>query len=206
MHYLDLTRSFNDQLAVYPGDPQPAVKTVNTVEADGFTWCEVTTGMHVGTHLDAPLHFISNGKRMHEMPVEKFFGRGIALDARERKMIDVDLLDGVALQAGDIVLVCTGWSSRFSEEAYFTDYPDMTVAFAQRLIDAGVSLVGSDSASPDHDPFETHKALLGAEVLIIENLVNLEKLLDAGPFTVIALPAKYETEAAPVRVVAQFES
>ncbi|MDQ3099317.1 MAG: cyclase family protein [bacterium] len=201
MKYIDLTRSFGEGVSVYPGDPHPEIKTVNTVEADGFTLSEVRTGMHVGTHMDAPLHFILGGKKMYEIPVEKFFGRGIIIDARGKDNIDIDLLNGVALKPGDIVLVLTGWSARFEDEKYFTDYPDITIAFAEKLISAGVSIVGTDSASPDHEPFETHKKLLGNDILIIENLVNLEELTAVGEFNVVALPVKYETEATPVRVV-----
>jgi kynurenine formamidase len=202
MNYIDLTRSFGAALPVYPGDPSPEITTVNTVEADGFTWCEVKSGMHVGTHMDAPLHFISGGKKMHEISIEKFFGRGIIIDARGKEKIDVELLDGLALHKGDVVLIMTGWASHFEEEKYFTDYPDITLAFAEMLVKTGVSIVGTDSASPDHETFETHKRLLGNNVLILENLVNLDQLLGVKEFSVVALPAKYETEAAPVRVVA----
>jgi arylformamidase len=204
MKYIDLTRSFGETLPVYPGDPHPEIITLNTVANDGFTGSEVTTGMHVGTHMDAPLHFIAGGKKMHEMPVEKFFGRGVLIDARDKEEIDVELLDGLVLHKGDIVLIVTGWASCFEEEKYFTDYPYITVGFAEMLVKTGVSIVGTDSASPDHEPFETHKKLLGNDVLIIENLVDLEKLLEVKEFSIVALPAKYETEATPVRVVAYY--
>lgn len=202
MRYIDLSRTLDGTLPVYPGDPVPVVTQTNTVEKDGFTLSEVNSGTHVGTHMDAPLHFIENGEKMDSIHVERFFGRGILLDGRSRSSFDETLLSGIDLKKGDIVLIITGWGNRITEEAYFTDYPEITLGLAERLVAAGVSIVGTDSASPDHDPYATHKKLLGNGILILENLTNLDQLLGASKFSVVALPAKYSTEAAPARVVA----
>ncbi len=64
-------------------------------------------------------------------------------------------------------------------------------------------MVGFDSPSPDRTPFVIHKLLLGQEILILENLCNLEKLLGVTGFEVVALPAKFRSDSAPVRVVAR---
>src|SRR3989344_89535 len=64
-----------------------------------------------------------------------------------------------------------------------------------------VNLIGLDTPSPDRTPFAVHKILLGAGILIVENLTNLEQLLNQK-FEVVALPAKLETDAAPTRVIA----
>nr|MBP9691294.1 cyclase family protein [Candidatus Woesebacteria bacterium] len=83
-------------------------------------------------------------------------------------------------------------------------YPSMTAEFAQILVDRKVKVVGMDILGPDTDPsWPAHKVLLGNEVLIIENLTNLEKLLEVQEFKIIALPSKYQTDASPVRVIAE---
>jgi kynurenine formamidase len=152
--------------------------------------------------MDGPLHMIENGKSLAEMPVEKFIGRGVLIDARGKKKIDGNLLFGVQLRQNDIVLVLTGFSRKYRETTYYCDYPDVTETFAGALVNAGVSIVGLDTAGPDRAPFMIHRKLLAGDVLIIENLTNLEGLLGIREFEVCALPAKFKTEAAPVRVIA----
>ncbi len=202
MRYIDLSRTLDGMLPVYPGDPTPIITQTNTVEKDGFTLSKVNSGTHVGTHMDAPFHFIESGEKMDAISIERFFGRGILLDGRGKTIFDETLLDGIDLKKDDIVLIVTDWGNRIKEKAYFTDYPEITLSLAERFVAAMVSIVGTDSASPDHEPFATHKKLLGNGILILENLVNLDQLLECSEFSVVALPIKYSTEAAPARVVA----
>ena len=200
MQYIDLTQTFGPKMPVYPGDPQSELKQITTIEKDGFTDHQLNTAMHVGTHMDAPLHMIAGGKKISEINPDKFFGLGRLIDARDKEEIDTDLLEGV--QAGEIVLILTGFSQKFHEAEYFEKYPELTEAFANKLVELKIKMVGMDTPSPDRPPFLSHKILLASEILIIENLTNLEQLLNQK-FEVVALPAKFETDAAPVRVVAR---
>ena len=63
-----------------------------------------------------------------------------------------------------------------------------------------------DTPSPDKYPYKIHKILLKEEILIIENLTNLEELLGVNNFDVIALPAKFYSDGAPIRVIAQINN
>jgi len=200
MQYIDLTQTFGPKMPVYPGDPQSELKQITTIEKDGFTDHQLNTAMHVGTHMDAPLHMIPGGKKISEIGLDKFFGPGRLIDARGKEKIDADSLEGV--QAGDILLILTGFSQKFHEPEYYEKYPELTEAFASEAVALGVKLIGLDTPSPDRPPFLSHKILLGSEILIIENLANLEQLL-SQKFEVIALPAKFETDAAPARVIAR---
>lgn len=202
MSFIDLTHKFIEDMPVYPGDTKPELKEASTVEKDGFGHFWVSTGMHVGTHIDAPLHFIAGGKKLSEFPVEKFIGRGVLVDARD-KVIDSTLLKESDIQKGDIVLIWTDVSRRFRDADYYTNTPVLTEEFAHALVAAGVKMVGMDMNGPDKEPFNVHKILLGADILIIENLTGLEQLVGVKEFEVIALPVKFETEAAPARVVAR---
>lgn len=203
MPYLDLTRTFGPDMPVYPGDPQPKLERIAEIAAQGYTDHKLDSGLHVGTHVDAPLHMVADGKLLSDIPVERFFGRGVLLDARGKVFIDVDVLADVTLQPGDIVLVHTGWDSRWGEENYFSEYPHLTKALAQKFVEAKVHLVGLDSPSPDYTPYPIHKLLLGHDILIVENLVGLQQLVGVQKFDVIALPAKLQADAAPVRVLAK---
>jgi len=202
MKYIDLTHTFKQPMPIYPGDPEPELKQTAFVEKDGYNEFQIKTGMHVGTHMDAPLHMFSGGKRLSEYPPEHFFGKGHLIDARE-KSIDANLLKGKSISKGDIVLLMTGFSSKFNSPEYYKSYPEINESFAEKMVKLGVKIVGMDTPSPDRAPFAIHKLLLKNNILIIENLTHLESLLKYAKFTIIALPAKFDCESAPVRVVAQ---
>ncbi|MDP4001406.1 MAG: cyclase family protein [bacterium] len=204
MKLIDLTHTFTDHMPIYPGDPKPTLVQITELFKDGFVDHELKIGMHVGTHMDAPLHMIEGGKKLSDYEVDKFFGPGVLIDARDKSEISEELLVDLEINPGSIVLVLTGFSQKFGvSEEYFENYPTFTEGFATKLLELGVSMVGTDTPSPDKEPFALHKILLQKEILIIENLTNLESLLKVSDFQVIALPVKLDTEAAPARVVAQ---
>jgi len=75
MKYIDLTHTFDAQMPVYPGDPIPEFTQVADLHKEGYTDYQIKTGMHVGTHMDAPLHMLEGGKRLSDIAVEKFLGK-----------------------------------------------------------------------------------------------------------------------------------
>lgn len=176
---------------------------IATIAKDGYTDHQLTTSLHVGTHLDAPWHMVEGGKTVAQLAADNAVGHGVLVDARGQSPIGPELLAGKTLAAGDIVLILTGWGERFGTAAYFTKYPELSLAFAQRCVDARVNAVGMDTPSPDRAPYAVHRLLLGNGILIMENLARVDQLLGVGQFTVIALPIKLHADAAPVRVVAQ---
>src|SRR6185295_6125634 len=106
------------------------------------------------THMDAPAHMLQGGKMLHEYPAEKFFGRGVVIDARGKSLADVDFLSSAQINKGDIVLVCFGWATEFGQDEYYQNYPELTAAFGKKLVELGVSIVGMDTPSPDKAPYE----------------------------------------------------
>jgi len=203
MNILDLSHAFTSHMPPFPGDPTSELVQTASVAKDGYTDHRLTTLMHVGTHIDAPLHMIEGGAYIDELPTEQFFGPGVVLDARGKTAIDVDLLNGKTIKSGSIVLLCTGRSKFYATPAYDTEYPKITEAFAKALVKRNVKIIGMDMLNPDVEPtFPIHKILLAHPVLIIENMTNLESLLSVPKFDVVALPMKLHTEGAPVRVVA----
>jgi kynurenine formamidase len=206
MKYIDLTHTFTSDMPVYPGDPKATLEQVAHIEKDTFNDHKITSVMHVGTHMDAPLHMIEGGKKMDEINPERFFGKGVLIDVRGKMKIDVSILGGVKIEKGAIVLLFTGFGSKYRTDDYFKDYPELSEDFANRMVELGVKSVGMDMLGPDYDkPWLTHKILLGNDITILENLTNLDQLLNAGEFEVIALPAKFQADAAPVRVIARLK-
>ncbi len=203
MNYIDLTQTFTNSMPVYPGDPVPKLVRVAEFAKDGYVDHEIKTGMHVGTHLDGPLHMVAGGNYLSEMPVETFFGAGVLVGARGCEVIEMEVLEGKGIKAGDIVLFFTGGAEHFGQADYYHAYPELSEACARRLIELKVKMIGFDAPSPDRAPFVIHKLLLGQGILILENLCNLEKLLGVPEFEIVALPAKFRADSAPVRVVAR---
>lgn len=202
MKFIDLTQSFSAKTPVFPGDPPLVFEPCAHLAKDGYNDHRVTMQMHVGTHMDAPLHMIANGKRMAEISVDRFMGPGVVIDARGKAVIDADLLTGMKIPEGAIVLVATGYDKKYGKDEYFTTCPVVTEAFAAELVKAKVKMLCLDTAGPDQPPYPVHKLLLGNEILIVENCANLMELLSVPAFDVYAFPAKWETDAAPVRVIA----
>lgn len=189
-------------MPVYPGDSLPELKQVCFINKDGCNAFAIKSGMHVGTHMDGPLHMLKNGKKLSTFSADKFFGRGHLIDAR-KKQINKELLKNHKIKKGDIVIIMTGFYKKFTKPNYYKNYPVISEDFARELVKLGVKIVGMDTPSPDYPPFKIHKILLSKNILIIENLCNLEILLNYKKFNIITLPAKFEADAAPVRVIAE---
>lgn len=201
--FIDLSQTFVNDTQIFPGDIKPTLKQLKSIKLDGYTNYQITTSMHVGTHIDAPFHMIENGKKHFELSLDRFCGKAKLIDARNEKNISVNLLKNITLQKDDIVLVLTGHYKYWNKPNYFENYPLVTEDFAQELVESEIKILGLDTPSPDIPPFPIHKLLFKNNILIIENLTNLEQLLNYKNFEVYAFPPKFETDSSPVRVVAK---
>ncbi|MFA6024480.1 MAG: cyclase family protein [Candidatus Gracilibacteria bacterium] len=199
--FIDLTRLTTSGMPVYPGDESPELLQTLDFEEYHCVNHSIKSSMHVGTHMDGPMHMVKEGRRLCDIEVERFFGRGLLVDARGKNLLDTDLLPA-DIHAGDIVLFWTDWGSHFGQPVYFENFPVLTEALAQRLVELKVKMVGLDTPSPDHEPYAVHRILLKEEILIVENLTGLAAL-DGKSFEVTALPTKYAADSAPARVIAR---
>lgn len=204
MKIIDLSHAFTPDMPVYPGDPKATLVQVAYLDKDTFNDHKLTTVMHVGTHMDAPLHMIADGKTMDLILPDQFIGKGVVIDVRRMDIIDSSVLNGINIEAGSVVLLYTGFGEKYRTENYFKGYPALTDDFANKMVEMKVKIVGMDILGPDHDkPWSTHKILLGNDILILENLTNLDQLLNVKEFEVVALPLKLQADAAPTRVIAK---
>ena len=72
--YIDLTHEFTASMPVFPGDVAPELIKTADVFKDGISDYQIKTGMHIGTHIDAPAHMLAGGKNLNEYPVVRFLG------------------------------------------------------------------------------------------------------------------------------------
>lgn len=198
---VDLTHRFTKNMPVHSFDDPATIKQTRALADNHYNDWTLTSGTHVGTHIDGPGHLTDARVLMSEIAADQFVGNGYLVDARNRT-IDASLLQSLPARDGLIVLIYTGSDKKFGTEEYFNNHPVICADFAQELVQHKIKMVGIDFFSPDTYPFQIHKIFFDHDVLIIENLTNLESLLDATEFKVIALPLKTDTDSALARVIA----
>ena len=191
---VDLSRPLADGMPVYPGDASPSLVREKDFPQDHYCAYLWRTGLHAGTHADAPLHMLPGGPMIDEMDLGRFIAPGILLG-------DMTCLPDREIPLGAAVLFETGMDALYGTPAYYTDHPALSEEVCEYLIQRRVSLVGVDAPSPDHPPFPIHKRLLAAGIPILENLTHLAALRGRR-FTLAALPLALRAEASPVRAVA----
>lgn len=201
----DVSVPLRDGMVHWPGDPECHIKRVSRME-DGAV-CNLThisMSAHTGTHMDAPRHFIADGKTMEQMPFEAVIGRCRVYELDCEDQITADDLKKLRLAPGQRVLFKTRNSTRSWEMNEFDkDFVSIRQDAAQYLVEQQVMTVGVDYLSIggfNKDGVETHQIMLGAGIWVIEGL-NLAEISD-GYYELICLPIKLEgADGAPCRVV-----
>lgn len=211
---VDLSVVVNGETQTYPGDPTPRFEPHSTIARDGFNLLSVSMGSQTGTHVDAPFHFDDSAAKLDELPLERFAGVGVVVDARaagQRGRITWDYFEPVVdlLVPGAIVLLKTGWSAHYGTPRYF-DNPFLDADACARLIALGVRTFGIDALNIDETPdddhpgegFPVHHLIADVSGVISENLTNLESIDFVDPL-ISLLPLSFEgADGAPVRAVA----
>lgn len=204
---IDLTHVIVDQMPVHPYDGQVSLHRDRTLERDRFNNSRLTIGMHVGTHIDAPSHFLENSLHVSDYPLDSFIGEGCLLDVRGEDLLVFKSEYEERVHEGSIVLLLTGFGALYGTSDYyqrFADHPVVAPELAHFFVRKKIKMLGMDMPKPDNYPFDIHKLLLQNNIFIMENLTNLEGLLGVPQFEVIALPLKIQAEGSPVRAVARF--
>lgn len=201
--YIDLSYEIYHQIPVYPGDDELNLYRHRFLERDYYNDTKLETGMHVGTHIDAPSHLSNKNIFICDYPARKFIGNGCLLDVRNEKVITLKDEYLGKVQEGDIVLLYTGYDEFFGTEKYFNSHPIIDGELAQFFVERNIKLIGIDMPSPDQYPFKVHHKLLENDILIIENLRNLKSLAEVKRFEVMAFPLNIRAEASLTRVVAK---
>ncbi len=200
---IDLTYEIGPNVAVHPFDRPIDLYQEKFLEPDSFNGYRLETGMHVGTHIDAPMHMSDDGWFIAEFPFERFCGPGKLLDARGETTVRVKPEYHQMVHEDDIVIIVTGHGVKWGTSAYYQNHPIIDIELAQFFVDKKVKIVGMDLPSPDGSPYTVHKTLLENDIFIIENLANLPELERAGDFRVYAFPLRISAEASLLRVVAE---
>jgi kynurenine formamidase len=201
---------FSSRTIPVPGHPQPEFVPLQTFERDGIRNTVMRMSIHTGTHIDAPSHFIEDGRAIDQLPIERFRRSGVSLDltaASPGQPISLGDLEAAGFDpkaaSDSILLLATGWTDRsWQNDRLYRDNPFLARDAAEALAEAQPSALGLDFAVDEQKPWPNHTILLGAEVLLIENLMRLTELPGKG-FEVSAFPLRLTGEnGGPARVVA----
>ena len=211
---VDLSHRVDEHTQVFPGDPHPRFEPATTIATDGVNVLHVHLGSHSGTHVDAPYHFVEDGKRLDELDPGLFVGPAVIMDVRgkePRSRITVEDLQSYEanLAPGSIAVLYTGWDRYYGTDWYY-EHPFLDRRAAQLILDAGAGTVAVDALNVDETPvegaqpegFPVHGLICGSGGIIAENLTNLGAIDFSDPVLSL-LPIKLGgADGAPVRAVA----
>lgn len=228
---IDLTHAFDAETIYWPTARRFTLEPVAHGHTPGGWWYaanDFCAAEHGGTHLDAPIHFAEGGATADSVPLQRLIGTAAVVDMAARAAADRDALLEVAdleadearhgpIPSGAMVLVRTGWASRWPDAARYLGtaargdtaglhFPGVSPEAARWLVERrAVKAVGIDTASIDRGTstdFRAHQVLAAAGVPVFENLANLERL-PARRATVVALPMKIRGgSGGPLRALA----
>lgn len=214
MRVVDLTQLISEDMPVFPGTEQPKLQEANTLEVDGFRETLLIMYSHTGTHMDTPGHIIEGATTLDEMPASNFVGKAVVVDCTDLKgdnaLIDMSYINKnrKKIDEAEFVLFNTGWNKKWGTPDYFGKFPVIDSEVTDYLIENNKKGIGVDviSIEPiDASDLPVHHRILGKEMVIVENLMNLD-LLGDDLFTFCALPLKFKnSDGAPVRAIAILE-
>jgi arylformamidase len=210
MKIYDVTVAVSENVPIYEGDPRVSVDSVSRLaDGDSANVSRLCCGLHTGTHVDAPNHFIDGTRRVDDLDLEKLIGRCVVVEIEEA----VDAIESFHLPELDYdsgverILFKTKNSAFWNqpEKCFRTDFTYITEAAARTLAEGGVKLVGIDYLSVEKfgsTDFATHMILLEKEIVILEGL-DL-RAVPPGEYELLCLPLKYrggEGDGAPARTI-----
>ncbi len=227
LQVVDLTYAINKESAYWPGENyQPFhLQTIATIERDGVLSKAFSMPEHLGTHIDAPNHFVAGRPSVDEIPPEDFFAPGVVIDCTAEVFQNNDFelsleflkhwesLHG-PIPSGAVVMLRTGWSRYWDKPVRYQGrdtagrlhFPGYGADAAKFLVEErNIRGIGIDTMSIDPGlsrTFAVHKIINGAKRYGLENVANLDKLPVRGFYLVVA-PIKIETgSGGPTRVLA----
>lgn len=208
---IDLTHIVDENIPLWPDSQRLQRHTHKDYEPNCCRVESYTMAAGTGTHIDAPSHFVKNGRNISDLTIHELIVPACVIDVRQQVASNpdyqIDLADieiwekqNGTIPKNSLVLACTGWSARWPDQKSYQNFsddgmmhfPGFSKEAAELLVIRDVVGIGIDTLSLDagiNTKFSVHHIMLGAGKYQIENLTNLEKLPTTGAI-VFALPIK----------------
>ncbi len=207
MKIYDISLPITPGMVVWPGDPPVVLERVSSMDAGAHdNVSRLACGVHTGTHVDAPNHFLNDDRTVDKLSLDVLIGPVQVIQVPDEVgLITAALLEKAAIQPGTLRLLCKTRNSRRwekSEKEFDPGYVGLSLDAAEWLVRAGVKLVGIDylSIAPYKQSIPAHQALLKPGIVILEGL-DLGTV-SPGNYTLYCLPLKLVgSDGAPARVI-----
>ncbi|MGI9401821.1 MAG: cyclase family protein [Rhizobiaceae bacterium] len=223
---IDLTHELSADFPTFEGSPGISYDKRFDYDEDGYNLYSMSINEHTGTHIDAPLHFSSDGQSVAEIPIANLVGPLCVVDIREKAAKNPDAqLTPDDLKAwirrngpvpdGAIVAMNSGWAAKVATDEFRNadtaqqgtmHFPGFHVEAAQMLLEeTGANAIAVDTLLLDHGPsrdFATHYAWLSAGRYGIECLAKLDQMPEIGATIVVGAPKVKDGTGGPSRIMA----
>ena len=207
MTIYDISLPISSNLPVWEGDPKVELEQIVSMdEGAKFNGSHLSTGVHVGTHVDAPHHFLNDGRTVENLPLDILTGATFLLQLGEHvDAISADILDAAPIPPSTSrLLLRTKNSHQWTLDApnFIRDFVAITPNGAEWLVEHGILLIGVDylSVAPFNNSAPTHEILLRAGIVILEGC-DLSHV-PQGEYELYCLPLKLVgADGAPARAI-----
>ena len=219
---VDLTHAYDGSFPTFDGKPGILFEPDVVFADSGYQLWKLTIFEHTGTHIDAPLHFTTDGRSVDALPPARLVAPLCVVDIAAKAADDANatvepedveawVSANGAIPAGACVAMRSGWAAKLAEPAYRTDsdgnfaFPGFSKAATDMLAELDVGSIGVDTLSLDPGnsaDFAVHNSWLPGGRFGIENLAGLEQLPAAGATIFIGAPAHKGGTGGPARVLA----
>lgn len=198
----DISVPIRSDMPIYAGDPDVELERASSIAEGGHAnVSKLSMGVHTGTHVDAPVHFLEGAPGMESVSLDALCGPAVVVDGTR---LDGDTIGQSDLESLDLpegaerIILKTRNSELWNQDAFTRDFLRLDGSGARYLISRGVRTIGIDYLSVgDH---EAHRELLGAGVVPVEGL-DLRKI-EPGAYTLICLPLDLVgSDGAPARTI-----
>ena len=204
--FIDISVPLSSATPVWPTSTGfKLVPTMRISNGDIANVSKLECDVHVGTHVDAPFHFVDSGESIDELDLDALIGSATVVYFPESTLISADHLEGLNLDM-DVERLLLRTRNSFlwaaGEEAFHEDYVALTADAAEWVVQRNIKTIGVDYLSVQRyrDSSRTHEVLLQAGVVILEGL-NLADV-DSGQYELICLPVKLVgSDGAPARAI-----
>jgi arylformamidase len=190
----DVSVPLREGMVTYPGDPQVRLERAASIAGgDVVNLTRIDFGLHSGTHVDAPVHFIDGAAGVDTVPLDVLVGACEVLEVPDLSR------DSVAkAPKADRLLFKTPNSELWANDEFADGFARLDGASAELLLERSVRLVGVDYLSVGDE--DAHQALLGAGVVPVEGL-DLRGI-EPGPYELVCLPLRVVgADGAPARAI-----
>jgi len=207
MKFYDITLTIKPSMPVWPGDPQVNLERVSKIEEGAnANVSKLSLSVHTGTHMDAPYHFLPEGKSIDTLPLDILIGPAQVVQLPDEvETITAAVLEKAGIGEGvERLLIKTRNSAYWTnpDDSFKTGFVAVEADGAAYLVKRGIKLVGIDylSIAPYKRSRPTHEILLKASMVILEG-ANLAAV-PAGFYQLICLPMKLGgSDGSPARAV-----